>query len=88
MDQRCNSFKYTLFKGKQCYFIDVNEILDKHKIIIIPGASNGLSFLVDNNFNRHFGRLASSKIAKKQIESGFGGLEKDGKNDKKGQNIH
>ena len=47
------------------------------------GASHGLSFVIDNNFERHFGYLTSSKIANKQIESDFKGLENEGGNDKK-----
>ena len=57
----CISFKPTLFEGRKCYSLDVNDILSKENIGIKHGKSYGLSLLIDTNKDRHFGYFESMK---------------------------
>ena len=56
----CTAFEPSIFRGKQCYSLDVNMKLTSDEIFLKSGSINGLSFLVDNNLDRHFGQLESS----------------------------
>ena len=51
----CTAFEPTVFKGKKCYSLDVNDILDKENISVSYGKNSGLSMLIDTNPDRHFG---------------------------------
>ena len=57
----CTAFKPTLFEGRKCYSLDVNDILSKENIGINHGKSNGLSLLIDTNKDRHFGSFERKK---------------------------
>ena len=51
----CTSFNPTMFNGKLCYSLDVNNVLTQEQIAIQYGERNGLSLLIDTNQDRHFG---------------------------------
>ena len=51
----CTAFYPTLFEGRKCYAIDVNEILSNMNLKVNYGEKNGLLLLVDTNGDRHFG---------------------------------
>ena len=57
----CTAFKPTVFKGRKCYALDVNDILSKESIGVKHGKSNGLSLLIDTNKDRHFGYFERQK---------------------------
>ena len=58
----CMAFKPSLFRGKKCYFLDINEKLSSQNIKLSSSSSHGLTFLVDNNLERHFGSVDSKEM--------------------------
>ena len=57
----CRAFKPSLFRGKKCYALDINEKLSSQNIKLSSSSSHGLTFLVDNNLERHFGSVNSKE---------------------------
>ena len=51
----CTAFKQTLFGGRKCYSLDVNDIISNTNISVSHGEKSGLSFLLDMNEDRHLG---------------------------------
>ena len=76
----CTAFSSSLFFGKLCYTLDINDILAHHNIKLRVGKAHGLSLLIDLNQDRHFGY---HKKDLKQEEEKRGHFIKSRKNDGK-----
>ena len=67
----CTAFKPTLFNGKMCYSVNVNDVLVKEKIAVKYGEMNGLSLLIDVNQDRHFGYFGDLRKTDVENEGHF-----------------
>ena len=65
----CTAFQPFLFKGRQCYSLDINDIISKKDIKLKSGVNNGLTFLVDINSERHYGSFESKVESLKKLQS-------------------
>ena len=64
----CTAFQPTIFNGRKCYSLDVNEILVDGNVSVNHGSSNGLSLLIDTNNDRHFGSEFDEQDMKNNIK--------------------
>ena len=48
----CSAFQPELYKGQQCYSLDIENILKEKNVTIRSGREYGLSFLVDENLGK------------------------------------
>ena len=71
----CTSFEATLFMGQHCYSIDVNKFIAQNNLSVKSGSQNGLSLLIDENSERHFGYFEEE--SNKQGQEYFGSQEEN-----------
>ena len=67
----CTAFKPTLFRGRRCYSLNLNEHSVEENLTIRSGSSNGLAFLVDSNVDLHFGHFQRKSIDKQASLNDF-----------------